>query len=64
MTRGIGRAASRGFVAVMLLQCYSRGRVAIESNSVTDPLVMPRVEENMLSDAVRSIPYCNVAALL
>ena len=41
------RAAARGFVAVMLLQCYSRGRVTIESS---DPLAMPRVQENMLAD--------------
>ena len=41
------RAAARGFVAVMLLQCYSRGQVAIVEN---DPLAMPRVQENMLSD--------------
>ena len=43
----VSRAAARGFVAVMLLQCYSRGRVAIEAR---DPLAMPRVQENMLAD--------------
>ena len=41
------RSLSRGFVAVMLLQCYSRGNVSITS---TEPLAMPDVAENMLSD--------------
>ena len=42
------REESRGFIAVMLLQCYSRGQVQITS---TEPLAMPDVRENMLSDS-------------
>ena len=40
------RKLSRGFVAVMLLQCYSRGHVAITSS---DPRSLPTVSHERLS---------------
>ena len=40
------RKLSRGFVAVMLLQCYSRGHVAITSS---DPRSLPTVRHKRLS---------------